>query len=99
VRFEWWWLEGGSGSIGRVVVVFAINAGDGVTHVIPVAEGYVIGGCSGAMSGSGCLVVVSLERSGQGGSNGTGWGLVVAVLAELWWLEDGVPKKSFFFQN
>ena len=44
MRFEWWWLEGGSGSIGRVVVVFAIDAGDGVTHVLPVAEGYVIGG-------------------------------------------------------
>jgi hypothetical protein len=49
------------------------------------------------MSGSGGVVVVSIDRSGQGGSIGGGYNLVVAVLAELWWLEDGVSKKKKFF--
>jgi hypothetical protein len=31
--------------------------------------------------------VVPLERGDQGGSNGGGYNLVVAVLAELWQLE------------
>eukprot|EP00161_Ancyromonas_sigmoides_P010732 TRINITY_DN2696_c1_g1_i5.p2 TRINITY_DN2696_c1_g1~~TRINITY_DN2696_c1_g1_i5.p2 ORF type:complete len:222 (+),score=80.45 TRINITY_DN2696_c1_g1_i5:50-667(+) len=51
-----------SKSTERVLTGTVIDAGDGVTHVIPVAEGYVIGGCGGAMSGSGWLVVVPLER-------------------------------------
>jgi hypothetical protein len=37
-------------------------------------------------SGSGNLRVVSVDRGSQGGSNGDSWNLVVAVLAEIWWL-------------
>jgi hypothetical protein len=36
-------------------------------------------------SGSGCLVVVPIDRGDQSGSNGGGLKAAVAVLAELWW--------------
>jgi hypothetical protein len=56
-RFEWYKLESGSGSIGRVV--------------------------SRTKSGSGRVAVVPNDSQDQGGSNGTGCNVAVAVLAEL----------------
>jgi hypothetical protein len=35
------------------------------------------------VSGSGRVAVVSLERGDQGGSNGTGWRVVVAILSVI----------------
>jgi hypothetical protein len=39
-----------------------------------------VGGMTG---GSGWLLLVPIDRGGQCGSNGTGWDVAVAVLAEL----------------
>jgi hypothetical protein len=39
--------------------------------------------CGGVGSGSGWVGVVPLDRSGQGGSNGTGYNVAVAVLTEI----------------
>jgi hypothetical protein len=45
-------------------------------------------------SGSGNLAVVSLKRGDQRGSNGVGWSVSVAVLSDIWPLEDIRNKKS-----
>jgi hypothetical protein len=54
-----------------------------------------VGGC-GATSGSGWVGVVPFERGERGGSNGGGLTVAVAVLAELWQLENGSEKNIFF---
>jgi hypothetical protein len=38
-------------------------------------------------SGSGRVAVVALERGDKRGSNGGSYNLVVAILAELWWVK------------
>jgi hypothetical protein len=43
--------------------------------------------CGSAGSGSGRVAVVPVDRGGQRGSNGTGFKVAVAVLAELWVFE------------
>jgi hypothetical protein len=45
-----------------------------------------LAGDSALTSGSGWVAVVPLDRGGQGGSNGGGYNVAVAVLAELWLL-------------
>jgi hypothetical protein len=70
-RFEWWWLECGSGSIGRDMAVVDRHV-DIVRHVKNVAVEVAEWDSGGTMSGSGWVAVVALERGGQGGSNGTG---------------------------
>jgi hypothetical protein len=42
--------------------------------------------------GSGRVGVVSFDSSGQGGSNGTGYKVTVAVLTEIWWFKE-IKKK------
>jgi hypothetical protein len=51
-------------------------------------------GGGGMGSGSGNLAVVSLKRGDQRGSNGVGWSVSVAVLSDIWPLEDIRNKKS-----
>jgi hypothetical protein len=46
-----------------------------------------VGVGSGSASGSGWVAVISVERGGQGGSNGGSGNVGVAVLAEIWWFE------------
>jgi hypothetical protein len=49
---------------------------------------------SGSASGSGWMTVVSYDAVGQGGSNGGSGSVGVAVLAEIWWFEYNVEKKT-----
>jgi hypothetical protein len=47
--------------------------------------------------GSGFLTVLPVERSDQCGSNGGGWRVVVAVLAEIRGVDDRSGFFNFFF--
>jgi hypothetical protein len=69
VRFEWYVIEGGSGSIGRVVIK---NKQMGVESDKNKKSG----------SGSGRVAVVPLDRGGQRGSNGGCLTVAVAVPSE-----------------
>jgi Na+-translocating ferredoxin:NAD+ oxidoreductase RNF subunit RnfB len=53
-------------------------------------------GCDGGrVSGSGWVAVGPLDRGDQCGSNGGGWDVVVAVLAEIWSFGNVAVKKKW----
>jgi hypothetical protein len=51
-------------------------------------------GACGLKSGSGLVVVGPKDARGQGGSNGTGYNVAVAVLSEMWLFSCGAVKKN-----
>lgn len=51
-------LDGAWQLAERTLTGTVIDAGDGVTHIIPVAEGYVIGSCIKHIPLAGRLVVI-----------------------------------------
>jgi hypothetical protein len=89
VRFEWYQIECGSGSIGRVVAHLQKGKGKCQKMEKNVTLWQYKDTDSLTGSGSGWVAVVPLDRGDRCGSNGTKLRVAVAVLAELWRWQGG----------